>query len=235
MKMKLKEIKKKKNYIFFAAAVILIFIVICNIAVHIWKENVILQNKLEELQKEQISTDAIREELKEISKYSAYEFDYTSILYYSDPNKIKNMDIPFTTTTYIATIEGTMNIGIEGDYVDFLTEKNEEGNITKIIVKLPQSQILDNYTDSSTLKEYEYKKGVFNPIEPSEVTALRTNAENTEAAKVNNSDILQKSDERIEHLLKSNINAFLGEDVEVELEYIDVPSDAGKEEETEKP
>lgn len=77
-----------------AAAVILIFIVICNIAVHIWKENVILQNKLEELQKEQISTDAIREELKEISKYSAYEFDYTSILYYSDPNKIKNMDIP---------------------------------------------------------------------------------------------------------------------------------------------
>ena len=74
MKMKLKEIKKKKNYIFFAAAVILIFIVICNIAVHIWKENVILQNKLEELQKEQISTDAIREELKEISKYSAYDY-----------------------------------------------------------------------------------------------------------------------------------------------------------------
>lgn len=46
MKMKLKEIKKKKNYIFFAAAVILIFIVICNIAVHIWKENVILQNQI---------------------------------------------------------------------------------------------------------------------------------------------------------------------------------------------
>lgn len=41
------------------------------------------------------------------------------------------------------------------------------------------------------------KRGWFNPIEPSEVTALRTNAENTEAAKVNNSDILQKSDERI--------------------------------------
>lgn len=228
----LKKIKKNKIYIIFAVVVILICIVVCSISVRTWKKNIILQNTLEEMKKEQISTDAIREELKEISKYSAYEFDYTSILYYSDPNKIKNMDIPFTTTTYIATIEGTMNIGIEGDYVDFSTEKNENGDITKITVKLPKSRILDNYTDSSTLREYEYKKGAFNPIEPSEVTALRTNAENKEAAKVNSSDILQKSDDRIEHLLKSNIRAFLGEDVEIVLEYIDTPNESNEQEVT---
>lgn len=224
----MKVIKKKKYYIIFIAVMVLVCVVVCSISVRMWKKNVILKNTLDELQKEQVSTDAIREELKEISKYSAYEFDYTSILYYSDPNKIKNMDIPFTNTTYIATIEGTMNIGIEGDYVEFTTEKDENGNITKITIKVPKSRILDNYTDSSTLKEYEYKKGAFNPIEPSEVTELRTNAENKEADKVNNSDILQKSDERIEHLLKSNIRAFLGDDVEIVLEYMDVSSDVNE-------
>lgn len=219
--MRLKTLKKRKGFIIFGVITILLGVVLINVSLYMWKETILLKNELDELKKEQVSTDAIREELKEISKYSAYEFDYTSILYYSDPNKIMNVDIPFTNTTYIATIEGKMNIGIEGECVDFFFKKGKEGNIVKITVQLPHSSILDNYTDSETLKEYEYNKGVFNPIQPSEVTVLRSKAEKKEENKVNNSNILKKSDERIEHLLKSNLRAFCGEDVEVVLEYID--------------
>ena len=43
-----------------------------------------LEAKLEEMERKQIATDAIKEEIKQISKYSAYEFDYTSILCFSD-------------------------------------------------------------------------------------------------------------------------------------------------------
>lgn len=220
--------KKKKWYIGYI--IVLVMIVIITVMVgklynNERKQRHEAEQKLEELQKAQVSTDAIREEIKEVSKYSAYEFNYTSILYYSEPNKVKSVKIPFTTTTYIATIDGTINIGIEGEYIDFSTEKNNDGNITKIIVELPHSEILDNYTDSDTLKEYEYDKGAFNTLEPSEINKLRADAEKKEAEKIKKSDILQKTDERIEHLLKSNFRAFLGEDVSVELEYINVPNE----------
>lgn len=229
-----KVLKKRKGYIIWGIIIALIFGGSVGVSVHMWKKTILLQNALDELKKKQVSTDAIREELKEVSKYSAYEFDYTSILYYSDPNKIMNLDVPFTNTTYIATIEGTMNIGIEGENVTFSTKKGEDGNITQITVQLPHSSILDNYTDSDTLQEYEYSKGAFNPIEPKEVTDLRSDAEKKEEKKVKKSDILEKSDERIEHLLKSNFRAFLGEDVEVVLEYIDEPNDNNKQSENNK-
>ena len=220
-----KVLKKRKGYIIWGIIIALIFGGSVGVSVHMWKKTILLQNALDELKKKQVSTDAIREELKEVSKYSAYEFDYTSILYYSDPNKIMNLDVPFTNTTYIATIEGTMNIGIEGENVTFSTKKGEDGNITQITVQLPHSSILDNYTDSDTLQEYEYSK---------EVTDLRSDAEKKEEKKVKKSDILEKSDERIEHLLKSNFRAFLGEDVEVVLEYIDEPNDNNKQSENNK-
>lgn len=124
-----------------------------------------------------MSTDAIRAELKEVSKYSAYEFNYTSILYFSDNNKIKNIDIPFTNTKYIATIDGKMNIGIKSNLVDFQEKRNSKGEVEQVTIVIPHSTILDNSTDSETLKEYDYDKNIFNPVKSDEYNELRVQAE----------------------------------------------------------
>lgn len=181
-----------------------------------------LNDEIEKLKKTQMSADTIREELKEISKYSAYEVNYTSILFFSDKNKTKffSIGIPFTETQYVATIEGTMSIGIDGELVSFSEKKNKDGKIKKVIITIPHSSILFNSTDSSTLKEYEYDKGIGNPIEPKESNELRIKAEENEKARVLKSDILEKCDERIEYLLKSHFRAVYGEGVNIEIEYL---------------
>ena len=211
-----KELKKwKVQIILIVACAVLALIVIGLI-----KKVIILDDKLDEMKKQQMSTDAIREELKEVSKYSAYEFNYTSILYFSDNNKIKNIDIPFTNTEYIATIDGKMNIGIKSDLVDFQEKRNSKGEVEQVTIVIPHSTILDNSTDSETLKEYDYDKNVFNPVKPDEYNELRVQAEKKEEEKVEKSDILQKSDERIEHLMKSHFQAVYGNDVEIIIEYL---------------
>lgn len=211
-----KELKKwKVQIILIVACAVLALIVIGLI-----KKVIILDDKLDEMKKQQMSTDAIREELKEVSKYSAYEFNYTSILYFSDNNKIKNIDIPFTNTEYIATIDGKMNIGIKSDLVDFQEKRNSKGEVEQVTIVIPHSTILDNSTDSETLKEYDYDKNIFNPVKPDEYNELRVQAEKKEKEKVEKSDILQKSDERIEHLMKSHFQAVYGNDVEIIIEYL---------------
>ena len=211
-----KELKKWKVQII----LIVVCAVLSLIVIGLIKKVIILDDKLDEMEKQQISTDAIREELKEVSKYSAYEFNYTSILYFSDSNKIKNIDIPFTNTEYIATIDGKMNIGIKSDFVDFQEKRNSKGEVEQVTIVIPHSTILDNSTDSETLKEYDYDKNIFNPVKPDEYNELRVQAEKKEKEKVEKSDILQKSDERIEHLMKSHFQAVYGNDVEIIIEYL---------------
>lgn len=215
----IKKLKKWKGQIILG----IICVVLGVVVVRLYNKTVVLKDEREELinQQQQISTASIREELKEISKYSAYEFNYTAILCFSDKNKIVGVGIPFTGTKYIATIDGKMNVGIDGELVDFYERKGEDGRVEEVIITIPHSSILDNYTDSSTLQEYEYDKGIGNPINPTESNELRIKAEESEQKKVLESDILEKSDERIQYLLKSHFQAVYGEGVEIEIEYLE--------------
>ena len=90
-----------------------------------------LEAKLEEMERKQIATDAIKEEIKQISKYSAYEFDYTSILCFSDQSKLLGIKIPLTGSQFIATLDGKMNIGIDGERYNLRRRRIPKGESHK--------------------------------------------------------------------------------------------------------
>lgn len=185
------------------------------------KKVILLSDKIDNLEKEQMLVDSVREELQAISEYAAYQFNYTSILDFKDDIKWKGVKLPFTYTEYIATIDGFMNIGIKADKTDIQEEKDSEGKVKKVIIKIPHSEILKNATDSNTLQEYDYDKNIFNPIEPGEYNQLRVKAEEKEKKKVLKSGILAKSDERITNLLLTHFQPIYGENVKIEVQFIE--------------
>lgn len=174
-----------------------------------------LEKKLAEMEKKKIETDAVKEEIKQISRYAAYEFSYTSVLMYSDRNQFMGMDIPLTENNFVATIDGKINIGINGDEVKFIENTDSEGKITGVNLFVPHSRILDNYTIQESLEIFDEKNNIFNPVRPENYNELLIEAARQEEAKILESDILKKSDETIKYLLISHFESIYGEGTEI--------------------
>lgn len=212
---------KKKMKKLIPVFVCIILIIICGLMA---RGMILMNDELKELKKNSVQTESLREEVKKISKYSAYEVNYTSILYFSDKAEIEKLnikDIPLTGNRFVATIDGKMNIGINGELIVFEEEKDIEGNVTAINLRVPHSEILENYTIQESLKVYDQKNGIFNPVSPKDTNALEIEALNKEKKKVLDSDVLQRSDESIKYLLTTHFQTVYGEDVVVNYEYIE--------------
>lgn len=174
-----------------------------------------LESKLAELERKKIETDAVKEEIKQISRYAAYEFTYTSVLKYSDRNSFMGVDIPLTENNFVATIDGRINIGINGDDVKFIENADSDGRVTAVNLFVPHSRILDNYTIQESLEIFDEKNNIFNPVRPEDYNGLLIEAAKQEETKILKSDILKKSDETIKYLLISHFQAVYGEGVEI--------------------
>lgn len=217
----------KKKLIFGAAAALVVVLVLAGLVFLVrdtaGKEGEIkeLEAKIAEMERKQIATDSIREEIKQISKYSAYEFSYTSILCFSDQNKLLGIKIPLTGSKFIATLDGKINIGIDGEKIQFTETKDSEGRVTEVTLMVPHSEILDNYTITDSLEIYDEKSNIFNPVKVEDYNNLRAEAEKKEAEKVQGSDVLQKSDESVKYLLMSHFQAVYGDGVEIRYEYLE--------------
>lgn len=179
-----------------------------------------LKATIEEMEQKRIQTDIIREELEQISKYSAYEMNYTSVLFYSEANQIFGMDIPLTKNRLLATIDGKMNIGIHAEKVEFSTKADAKGNITEVTALVPHSKILDNYTDQDTLQIYDETNNIFNPVKVENYSKLIVDSEKKEEEKVLRSDVLTQSDERIQKIITSYLHSVFGEDVKIQFSFL---------------
>lgn len=205
------------------AAVILVFIFVFSVkgCMNKSEENRELKRKLEEMERKRLETDAIKEEVKKISEYTAYEFDYTEVIHFSDKNEFYGFEIPLTGNNFIATIDGKMNIGIDGEKVTFAEEKNSEGKVIKVELFVPHSEILDNYTIQDSLQIYDETNNIFNPVKIEDYAKLIVQAEEKEEKKVLESDIIEKSDEAVHYLLTTYFKAVYGEDVKLEYKYLE--------------
>lgn len=207
---------KKIRMSFFLIAALLIFCVLLMAdRRHRLKDMEALESKLAELERRRIETDAVKEEIKQISRYAAYEFTYTSVLKYSDKTKFMGVDIPLTENNFVATIDGRINIGINGDDVKFIENTDSKGRVTAVNIFAPHSRILDNYTIQESLEVFDEKNNIFNPVRPEDYNGLLIEAAKQEEEKILKSDILDRSDETIKYLLVSHFEAVYGEGVKI--------------------
>ena len=183
-------------------------------------ENKALKEQISELERKRMEVESIKEEVKKISRYTAYELNYTQLIMFSDQNEFKGIKIPLTGNRFIATIDGKMNIGINAEKVEFKEISDSEGKITEIELSVPRSEILDNYTIQDSLEIYDEKSNIFNPVKVTDYNELLVEAESKQEKKIQESDVLQKSDEAVKYLLTSYFEALYGEDVQIKYEYL---------------
>lgn len=199
-------------------AIIAILLVVCGFLL---SRIIDLRKAVAEMESRQVQIDSIREEVREISKYTVYEYNYTAIIHFSDSNTFKGFRIPLTGNNFIATIDGKMDIGINAELVEMEEKKDAEGNVTQVVLSVPYSEIMDNHTVQDSLEIYDEKNNLFNPVRVTDYNELIIEAEEKEGRKVQAGDILQQSDERVKYLLTTYLQKVYGEEVEINVVYLE--------------
>ena len=125
----------------------------------------------------EISETLLRENLADIGEMATQEYYFTEIGTYDSSKKIKNFEVPFTTTRFVYSYDGMIKAGI-----DFASVEVEKNDLTKIItVKVPKSRILSSEIDENSFQIYAEEQSIFNQLSISnfnDTTAqMKANAE----------------------------------------------------------
>lgn len=127
----------------------------------------------------------------------------------------------------MATIDGKADIGLNVDdenlKVKVHRSKNNESVIKSVNVTLPHSEIVTLSTDPNSLKKYVEDNGFlnWNQVSTDDLNKLLQQADKDQRQKVQESGMLEKSDERAVKLVKKQVSTFCGPDVRVNVEFED--------------
>lgn len=107
-----------------------------------------------------LTGETIRDGLTDIGELATEEYFFTRVETYDSSKNIKGFKVPFTTSRFVYSYDGTVKAGI-----DFTGIEVEKDDLKKTItVTLPASRILDCSIDTDTFEVYDEKNSVFNPI-----------------------------------------------------------------------
>lgn len=137
----------------------------------------------------QISGEAIRTSMSNIGELCTAEYSYTHVEQVDSSKEIKGFKIPFTTSMFIYSYDGTLKAGI--DFTKIQIDKNDTKKI--ITIKLPDVKIISSEVHHDSFKLYDEKNNIFNPISVSDVADSLVNLENSEKEKAIEEGLLDKA------------------------------------------
>ena len=170
-----------------------------------------------------ITDDAIREEIVPIAKLGTYEYNFTELMYLDKANNPIGWKNPVTSSRYLATIDGDVLIGVDVGKMRIKTTRSFEDEIASISITLPHSQASNPNLCQSTLVKYVEDKGIFDLFKPStdDLNKLLAVAETNQLEKIEESGLLEESDERVTELLTTFILNTYGQDIDVRINFDD--------------
>ena len=105
-----------------------------------------------------IDASVIESTLNDISEMSTVEYNYTNMALMENHKEFYGWTLPFTTSKFIITYDGSIKAGIDFSKVTIDVNENT------ITVTLPDAKILSHTIDYDSLQVMDEKYSVFNKI-----------------------------------------------------------------------
>ena len=166
---------------------------------------------------------SVREEILPVAKLATYEYNFTQIIHHASTNNDNwfKIDLPFSDNKFIATIEGIATIAVDAEQME-VDPVFEGDKLAKVSIKLPHSQLQQPIAlDNGSLQVYEQRDGFFNPVTLDDYNGLLELTQEEQAAKVQESGLLEQSDERLQELITHQVRSIYGEDVQIYFSFIE--------------
>lgn len=110
--------------------------------------------------KPKITNETIGVQVKELKELATIQYKYKEIASREDWNTLFNIKLPFTKSSFIVSYTGILKLGIDLSE----TKVDVDENSKTIKVTLPESKVLSNELDLKSLKVYDEKNSIFNPV-----------------------------------------------------------------------
>ena len=119
------------------------------------------------------------------------QYKYKDIATREDWNTLFNIKLPFTKSSFIVSYTGILKLGI-----DLSKTKVDVDESSKTIkVTLPEPKILSNDVDLSSLKVYDEKNSIFNPVKVKDYAEFTQSGKENAEADAKESGVFEQSKE----------------------------------------
>lgn len=111
-----------------------------------------------QVSKPTITEATIKEELLPLAELSTYQYNYTTIVKYESQKDFYGIKVPFTTSQFLISYEGTIKAGFSFEQLKVIVEQQH------VEVVIPIIRLTSHEIHYDTLEVYDEKNSIFNPI-----------------------------------------------------------------------
>lgn len=152
--------------------------------------------------KPKITNETVGVQIKELKELSTIQYRYKEVVSREDWNTLFNFKLPFTKSSFIVSYTGILKIGI--DLAE--TKINVDEGSKTIKITLPESKILSNELDFKSLKVYDEKNSIFNPIKVEDYTEFTQGGKENAEKDARESGVFEQSKEVAKKIITEMLN-----------------------------
>lgn len=152
--------------------------------------------------KPKITNETVGVQIKELKELSTIQYKYKEVVSREDWNTLFNFKLPFTKSSFIVSYTGILKIGI--DLAE--TKINVDEGSKTIKITLPESKILSNDLDFKSLKVYDEKNSIFNPIKVEDYTEFTQGGKENAEKDARESGVFEQSKEVAKKIITEMLN-----------------------------
>ena len=155
-----------------------------------------------------ISTDVLEEKIKDIGELATIEYLYTDAGKFDEDEKFdsgwfEGMKVPFSGKSFIARWDGRIKAGIDVSNVSIKVE----GKDKKIIIGMPEAEILSNEVFEDSFETLDESKNIFNQIEVEDVNNFIGENKKFMERKAKSNGLLEDAEENAKVFIQNSLES----------------------------
>ena len=156
-----------------------------------------------------VDTTLVKNSFADIGELATESYNFTQVGKYSEEGtKIFGMEVPGTGAHYLITYSGEVKAGL-ADVSRIQVQADEQAHV--VTVTVPAVEVLSSSIDPASVETYDQSFSPVNQIEVGEVTSFLADREAAAKDEAVAHGLLNKAQNRLEEVVKGQVNAVLGE------------------------
>ena len=152
--------------------------------------------------KPKITNETIGVQVQEFNELATIQYKYKEIASREDWNTLFNIKLPFTKSSFIVSYTGILKLGIDLSE----TKVDIDENSKTIKVTLPESKVLSNELDLKSLKVYDEKNSIFNPVKVKDYPEFTQSGKENAEKDARESGVFEQSKEVAKKIITDLLN-----------------------------
>ncbi len=159
----------------------------------------------------QLSAVVLENRLTEISEFASLTYSYTNMAEFENSKDFYGIKVPFTTKGFIITYDGEIKAGVD------LSKAQVEMKGSKIIITLPEAEILSHQIDEDSLEVFDETTSIFNPLKVTDYNAFSKDQKADMEEKAQEKGLLTEARQKAASAIEKFVSQLAGEGYTVEI------------------